>query len=253
MKPADPAQKGKYSPDKAKNKTPKSAKAAPQAEPAESIMSKFFNFLQDAPAPVKQRIDEKNALHKQKSIERLVTRQSYAIVAIVLIIILMMPILQPVHKYRLYHDGEVVKPLVALNTPNLTDQAVLSWAATTVTEVMTFGFGDVEQSILSQRYRFTEDGWNGFVKAVLGQALPERFKGQQLVLTTAPTDAPVVVAKGKDPKDGYMWIVEMPVIMTYSTNNNATSRSKGIARLTIVRVPTLQNKAGIGIRKWDFH
>lgn len=228
----------------------KSATDKVSATPRESEFAKVFSFFKDDDAPVAQRIDAKNAIHKHKSVMKLVTRQSYVIIMLVFIIILLMPILQPVHKYMAMRTDKAKQPLVSLTMPNHTDSAVLSWAATGITEIMTFGFGDIDQQLLSQRYRFTDEGWQSFVTAVFGQDLVKRFKMQQLVLTTVPVNVPVVAAKGIDEEIGYNWVVEMPVIMTYTTNNNAQSQDRKIVRLTIVRVPTHVNKAGIGISKW---
>ena len=69
-------------------------------------------------------------------------------------------------------------------------------------------------------------------------------------MTTVPSNTPVIVSKGVDLDNEYKWIVEMPIIETYMTNNNVTSRKKEIVRLTIVRVPSEKNISGIGIKSW---
>jgi hypothetical protein len=82
----------------------------------------------------------------------------------------------------------------------------------------------------------------------------DAFKSRQLVLTTVPTDSPVILARGADPLrgDDYRWIVEMPVIMTYITNNNVLRRSHAIIRLTITRSPiSMDNIRGVAIKTWQ--
>lgn len=196
--------------------------------------------------------DERSTVERHRDLQKLVNRQSLVILGLLVVIVFLMPVMKPIYKYGALTPEKNAKPLVALTAPNLTDQAVLSWAATAITEIMTFGFGDFDQRLIAQKTRFTSDGWISFVKALRDQNMRENFKLRQLVLTTVPSNAPVIVAKGESEEEGedFIWIVEMPVIMTYTTNNNVTSRKKSIARLTIVRVPGTQNISGIGIKKW---
>lgn len=234
--------------------------SAPQEKKPESKTHPFAQvsleglrqFFRDDPPPDDLQIDEKVAWTKFKNISRLVRRQSYIIIGLVFCVIVLLPVMQPVHKYEAVRPDMKKRPLPSLSIPNQTDRSILSWAATSITEIMTFGFGDIDTRLLGERYRFTDEGWLSFVKGLYNQNIREKFKMQQLVLTTVPTDAPVIVAKGIDADKEYKWIVEMPVIMTYMTNNNVTQRDKGIARLTIVRVPTYKSKVGIGIKKWEF-
>ncbi len=214
------------------------------------IVSKLLGFFQDAEAPKEPLVDVQNELAKHKSVVRLVTRQSYILAFLTLAMILLLPIIQPVHKYIAIRADKKTRPLFSLFSPNLTDRAILSWSATSITEVMTFGFGDINTRLIGQQSKFTGDGWISFVKAVFTETLIDRFKTQQLVLTTVPVGAPVIVAKGRNKVGAYQWFVEMPIIMTYATNNNKKTGRKSIVRLTIVRVPTHQNKAGLGIEKW---
>lgn len=187
-----------------------------------------------------------------------VRRRAFIILVLVIVNIGAAPFLKPIHHHMAMNTERKTMPMVGLLEPNQTDQAILSWAATGITEIMTFGFGDFDSRILAQRSRFTKDGWTSFVDALLRQNLREGFKMRQLVLTTVPTDSPVIVAKGfaknkegLEDEESYRWIVEMPIIMTYLTNNNVSSARKGIVRLTIVRVPSKDNIAGIGIKTWQ--
>ncbi len=55
--------------------------------------------------------------------------------------------------------------LIALTMPNMTNQAILSWATNSITEIMTFGFGDYNSHLSDQQVRFTPEGWTSFVNA----------------------------------------------------------------------------------------
>jgi hypothetical protein len=204
--------------------------------------------------------DEKDTLRRHRRLLALVGMQSLAIAVMTVVMILSTPVLRPIYiyKYRAlaerhksFEEAPPPEDLVPLYNPNLTNRALLSWAATSVTEIMTFGFGDFDRQLLSQRVRFTSDGWESFVVAVNKQKLRQEFKARQLILTTVPAEMPVIISQGDDPEYGYRWVVEMPIIMTYATNNNVTKKSRAIIRLTIVRVPGQESVGGVAIKTWD--
>jgi len=247
-----------------------------------SGMDRVKAFWSDPPS------DETAILNVQEERQRLkgavqkVRKRARLILGLVILNVVLAPVLRPTYRYIAVvsereerslallssqtaaaasqaHEKKT-RPLIALFEPNQTDLSVLSWAATGITEIMTLGFGDIDQRIMAQKNRFTEDGWKSFLKALRAQKVREGFKMGQLVLTTVPTDMPVIVSKGPEVESeydgedmgGYQWIVEMPVIMTYSTNNNVSSAQRGVIRLTIVKVSQKKNKAGIGIKSWLF-
>ena len=201
--------------------------------------------------------DEADAVARHRRLIALISAQALAIGILSGIMILGAPVMRPVYKYKTVAQDnansleQFSADLVPLFNPNLTNRAVLSWAATSVTEVMTLGFGDFDRQLIAQRKRFTAQGWESFLKALIEQKIRNAFKEQQLILTTVPSDVPVIVAQGEDPEDGYKWVVELPVIMTFATNNNVTKKSRTIVRLTIVRVPGQDSVGGIAIKSWE--
>ncbi|MFA6279434.1 MAG: DotI/IcmL family type IV secretion protein [Bdellovibrionales bacterium] len=222
-------------------------------------LTRITGFLRDDPLTEKDPVEPKAERIRFKKIISRVQRHMYIVLGLVFLNVLLAPLLRPTYQYIRLADDKKETPMFSLLEPNQTDQAVLSWAATGITEIMTFGFGDFDQRILAQRKRFTDQGWQSFLDALIEQKMREGFKMRQLVLTTVPTDAPVIVSKGMEEDDEYngeektyKWVVEMPVIMTYTTNNNVSSANKGIVRLTIVRVSGKQNPTGIGIKAWKF-
>jgi len=212
----------------------------------------LLHFLRDDVDVNTLRHDESDIYPKHKNLVRLVRRQSLSILFLVMVLIGGAVFSQPIYTYFLRVPGTEPKitPLIALTDPNLTDQAVLSWVATSITEILTFGFGDIDQRIVAQRHRFTPDGWESFISVLRERNMRQDFKMHQLVLTTVPSNSPVIVGKGLDPDGDYTWVVEMPIVMTYTTNNNKQSGKRSIVRVTIARMPSLENHAGIGIKMW---
>lgn len=196
--------------------------------------------------------DESEYLHKRRRMLNLIRRQTYVISALVLLIILVTPYLRPYYQYwaRPESAGDKKIQLLPMDEPNLTDKAVLSWIEASITEILTFGFGDFDRRILSQKHRFTSVGWDSFIQSIRDQDMRSEFKLRQLVLTTAPAEAPVIVSKGIDADMQYTWTVEMPIVMTYTTNNNVRSEKRSIVSIKVTRVPSKESVRGIGIKMW---
>ncbi|MGE0109344.1 MAG: DotI/IcmL family type IV secretion protein [Bdellovibrionales bacterium] len=211
---------------------------------------KAREFLQDPPEEGDQVSHLEAFFEKRKKLERLITIQNYIVIGLIVLIVLLTPVLRPIYQYASQNPDGSRGPMASMMEPNLTDQTIISWSATAITDILTFGFGDVDQRILAQRSRFTEAGWVSFIKGFFERSVKEKFQGYQLVLTTAPSDMPVIVGKGIDVDGRYKWVVEMPVVMNYATNNLVSSRSQAVIRLILSRVPTEQNTSGIGIDSW---
>ena len=230
-----------------------SAKTAPPAlAKATKTVSLIGRFFREDVDVSKLKVDESDFLPKHKNLVRLVQRQSLVILVLVFLLIGGAVLFQPLYKYYMRWPGTAkkIEPLVALTEPNLTDQAILSWVVTSITEILTFGFGDFDARIIAQHHRFTPEGWDSFVKSIRERNMREDFKMHQLVLATVPSNSPVIVAKGLDEDNDYVWTVELPIVMTYSTNNNRQSGRNSIVRVTVARMPSLENRAGIGIKMW---
>lgn len=247
-----PSSKSHAAPDAAAKESAQKAPPLSPAVHAKKHLSLITRFLSEDIDVSKLKADESDFLPKHKNVVRLVQRQSLTILLLVFVLIGGAIVFQPLYKYYLRWPGadKKIEPLVALTEPNLTDQAILSWVVTSITEIMTFGFGDFDQRIIAQHHRFTPEGWESFVNSVRERNMREDFKMHQLVLATVPANTPVIVAKGFDEDNDYVWTIELPIVMTYSTNNNRQSGKKSIVRVTVARMPSLANKAGIGIKMW---
>ena len=179
-----------------------------------------------------------------------VVMQTWAIAGLAVVLAGVLPFARPVFFYYAINPEKKVMLLTGLDRANMTNKAVLSWATISITELMTMGFGDIDKRVAKQRSRFTDSGWEAYNKAFVEMKIGEKFKENQLVLTTVPSDTPVILGQGPNRDKTYQWNVEMPIIMTYATNNNKMERKAGIVNLAIVRVPIEQNSAGIAIQNW---
>ncbi len=231
--------------------TPAPQKAAPPPPKPPKAKKPARHFFSLDPVTIDYVADERAAHARYVRLVRIVTFETITLAVLGGFLIVGTPFFRPVYQYYALNPQHEVMQLVALTVPNMTNRAILSWATTTTTEIMTIGFGDFESKLAAQEPRFTPEGWESFKKAFIRQKIGETFKKNQLVLTTVPSDTPVIVAQGVNEQQAYEWIVQMPVIMTFATNNNVTQREKAIINLTIVRVPAEYNPSGIGIAAWS--
>ena len=160
------------------------------------------------------------------------------------------PFFAPLYVYHSITPEGRTAILVPLDLPNLTNPAIVSWSATAVTEILSFGFGDVEAKTIEQKKRFTIPGWKAFVKAFLTSKVSDTFKKNQMVMTTVPRDTPIILSQGVNDDDVFQWKVEVPIITTYAANNNVIKPELGTIEMTVVRVPYDQSPSGIAIDVW---
>src|ERR1700722_5151317 len=205
----------------------KPAAEAVKPKPAKKPIS-ILGFFGSDPISLDVVADEAAEYARHENLLKKLSRQSIIVAFMALFTILCIPFLQPGYRYFAVTPEQKKFQLVPLDLPNLTNNAVLSWAATGVTEIMTIGFGDFESKLVAQKSRFTQPGWDGFVDAFLGEKIDESFRKHQLVLTTVPYDTPVIVSQGENEKHVYEWHIQIPVIMTYATNNNITRPERSL-------------------------
>ncbi|MBI1273798.1 MAG: hypothetical protein GC131_06920 [Alphaproteobacteria bacterium] len=209
-----------------------------------------FGLFDDTLTAAEARLDLRTFHARFTRLRRLVMMEVWAIIALVGLMIVGVPMLGTKNVYFATTPAGQVKRMVALTMPNMTHQAVLSWVTTTVTQVMTYNFANFNQEISKHQRKFLSKSWEQFVKVLLQDDMLKKFQQQELVLTTAPFGAPVITSEGVVDKR-YQWVVQLPVIMNYVTNNNRSVQRRNIVELTVVRVPTTENPDGVAIKVWN--
>lgn len=228
--------------------------ASPKAAKPKKTVAKKGLFRDDPPGerPLAHPDQEQR---RYARLTRRVSVQSVLLVVLVLVYLAAVPFFQSTMVYYLRRIDQPIgteQRVRGLNFPILTQAAILSWSTTAVTEIMTFNFADYNQRISLFSDRFLPESWGKFIEALLQQDTINKFKHFNLVLTAAPSAPPVIVSEGPDEETGvYQWVVQVPVILNYVTNNNKSSRSRQVVELTLVRVSTLENPYGIAIKVWQ--
>jgi intracellular multiplication protein IcmL len=183
-----------------------------------------------------------------RSILKLAVFQSMIILALIFAMFFVIYVNQPENRYfATTEDGRLV-PLTALNEPNLSNPALMSWVAQSATEVMTFGFNDYRRRLQEASRNFTRRGWESFTQALQRSRIIEMVESNQQVVTAAPSGAPILKSEGLV-SGRYQWEVQLPMILTYQAGSKSRSDNV-LVTLIVVRVPRLENPNGVGIEQW---
>lgn len=215
--------------------------------PSRGLWARLFD---DTLSATEARLDLVTFRGRFRRLQRLIVVEAWVILGLIIMLIVAAPLFGTHNMYYAKLPSGKVANLTPMYMPNLTHQAVLSWVTTTVTQVMTYNFANFNQEIARNENKFLPGSWKQFVTALLEDESLTKFERQQQVLTTAPAGAAVIVSEGVE-DERYQWVVQLPVIMTYATNNNRSTVRRQVIELTVVRVSTLENPDGIAIKVWD--
>ncbi len=144
-------------------------------------------------------------------------------------------------------DGRII-PIVPLTDEFRTKAEVITWAAETARNVMSFDYKDFRDRLQQSSYSFTTQGWDSFNKALKDSNLIEAVKDRKLVVSIEVKAAPEILSAGV--RNGvYTWDVRMPVVFKLDGPESPQPTVANLL-LRIVRVSTLQNSDGIQIEQW---
>lgn len=138
--------------------------------------------------------------------------------------------------------------MTALPEPYINNPLLLDWAAMAATEILNFGFNDIDERFAQSRRYFSPEGWESFRASFAKSEVLRDVRAYQQVITAIPRTPPSILAQGKNAgKDG--WLIEVPIIMTVRVAG-AERMMRSSVRMFVVRLPTSVNPAGLGIFTW---
>lgn len=168
---------------------------------------------------------------------------------IILVLLLMIVVL-----YQIFHRPLPVfwalapnhqrMELTASNEPNLLSSTLIAWASKAAVAAYTFDFVNFNKEINQVRPYFTEKGWNDYRASIGG--LIQTITQNKIFVNGVVTAPPVISNQGDLSGHGYTWRVQIPFLVSYQSSD-AISRARYMVVVTLVRVPTSANPAGIGI------
>ncbi len=151
---------------------------------------------------------------------------------------------RPLPVFAARSQNGLAMQLTAHTDPNLLSTTLTTWAGKAAVAAYTFDFVNYQKQIALARPYFTAAGWNDYQASIA--SLIQTITQNQLFVNGVVSAAPVISNQGELPGRGYTWRVQIPFLVTYQSANELSRRSFTVV-ITIVRVPTYLNPAGIGI------
>jgi hypothetical protein len=138
--------------------------------------------------------------------------------------------------------------LVGLTEPNTNKQTLLAWVSRAATQVMTFGFDDLDERMAQSSQLFSPSGWESFNKAINAGEFLNNVRNFQQIITAIPISTPQIQAEGILEGE-YRWVVQVPLAVTVRAGGQKNIYKQTV-NLILVKMPTTQNPMGLGIRTW---
>ncbi|MBW7910112.1 MAG: DotI/IcmL/TraM family protein [Alphaproteobacteria bacterium] len=154
----------------------------------------------------------------------------------------------PQDRYYAELAGGQRMPLVALPEPYINNALLLDWASQAATEILTFGFDDVNQRFASSAKYFSPEGLASFRESFPRSELFKSSQQFQQVITAIPRAPAAILGQGLHlGQNG--WMVEVPLVLTVRVAGQE-KRVNATVQMFVVRLPTTVNPAGLGIFTW---
>jgi intracellular multiplication protein IcmL len=151
---------------------------------------------------------------------------------------------RPLPQFNAVQPDSKSMMLIPYEEPNLLPDTILRWASKAATVAYTFNYIGYNEQLKAIRPYFTEDGWQVYLSSV--NNLINRVVQDKLFINGVVSGTPVISNQGDLPGRGYVWRIQIPFLVTYQSENSIR-KDKYYVILSIIRVPTSENKQGIGI------
>ena len=113
----------------------------------------------------------------------------------------------------------------------------------------TYDYKNYQESLRTMQSYFTATGWNSFNKALTESNNLEVVQKEKLIVTAA-LNGQAQVMQNQQSATGQTWQADVPIIVTYKTEQNQIVQQDLTVKLSITTVSTNENANGIGITQF---
>lgn len=139
--------------------------------------------------------------------------------------------------------------LLDLGSPTLGTESLLSWATLAASDVLTFGFNNVDRRFAETQKYFTQEGWEGFRRAMGKSGLLANVVNNQQIITAIPRSPARLVSQGLIEGGHTGWVMDLQMVMTTRAGKEVNTDYSHVS-IIVVKVPTRENPRGVGIYQW---
>ncbi len=152
------------------------------------------------------------------------------------------------HTYFATEPNGAIIPLVPLSTPIMTDSSLMDWTVRAVTHAFTLTWSNYRNDEENALPAFTNQAQQDYLAGLEKYKIIELLTSQGENLTCVVSGAPVITQKGVESNGTAYWVLQFPLVWTYSaggTSTQQTSTQAVTASVLVIRAPEVQSPDGL--------
>jgi len=138
--------------------------------------------------------------------------------------------------------------LTALERPNVSTNALLSWVTLAATSTFTFDFVNYKDQLKTLEDYFTDAGYDSFLNALQTAGTLKKIDEDKLVLSAVAVGPAIILTEGEQ-RSGYTWRVQVPLLVRYQSASVNETRYQ-VVDVLVTQVSTSDAPKGIGIAQY---
>lgn len=143
-------------------------------------------------------------------------------------------------------EGRIVE-VTPVSQPYADPNRLIQWASRAVTDSLSFDFVNYQNRLTDVRQYFTQQGYENFLKALSDSGLIDTVRKNRYIMTAVLRKPPVVVRENVI-EGRYVYVMKIPILLSFYLGNNQFSANWDIEAL-IIRVPHTENIYGVAIHQ----
>ena len=151
---------------------------------------------------------------------------------------------RPAPKYFAVNDNLQMYTLPSLKQPSLSLSTLSNWVSNAALQTHTFDFNSISDAISESKQYFTQAGYVSYLDAIAN--FRDDIVENQLIVSCVIKEAPVI-QRNFISQDKYYWLVEVPIILTFSSAAVSAKREDRKLTLILNRVDSTENPYGVSI------
>lgn len=153
----------------------------------------------------------------------------------------------PAHFFGRLPKGEIFE-IAALDRPNVSNKALLSWVTLAATSTFTFDFFNYKEQLNAMKDYFTATGFENFMASLDATGVLTTIQDKKLILSAVAIGPAIVLTEeGIDSK--HSWRIQVPLIVRYQSANVDETRTQ-LVEVLVTQVSTQDAPKGIGISQY---
>ncbi|MBE0467906.1 MAG: DotI/IcmL/TraM family protein [Methyloprofundus sp.] len=176
---------------------------------------------------------------------------SALVMAIVAVIALTIALSPAEPRYFALDENMQVTPLIPLERPYVSDNAVMNFASSSVTEVLTFSFIGRDAHFQRVKKNFSDRAYSTLTESLVNNGIISSVEDGRLNLNTVLDGVPVIT-NAQIVNGVATWFLTVPIKIGYESSSGVIRTQNLMARVVIQRVHTLIHPRGIIVEQVVF-